>query len=357
MSVQILHEAEHTRQHARYKIPAQISIDEKIYKIENWSVGGLAIKNISDLKIQGNSFYAKLIFTFETISTIMDIRLVKKDYNKTTNVLRCSFSGLDKDKLSLIHHIINAYLSGEVVTTNSFIEILKHDRFTKKDLSKMVTKDMNLTQKILHRTKQLSIYGLLTLTILGLLTFISYSAFNKLFIIKNLNAIVSAPNIIIRAPAPSYYTTQNHVVGSKILKGDILASMKLIGGGVTIIESPTDGIVIFEYVLDNEFVDKSEPLLTIMPSGSKPYIEAKIEASKAIKLTIGDKVEVQLSDGKQIQAKIKTIKSNQSISNQQINSQQSSTLPFDYVTIAMESDSNLTIKQIGEVATATINTF
>ena len=128
MALQVLHEAEHTRQHSRYQIPARIAIKGKTYQLDNWSVGGLSIKNIDD--INEKFFKAKLIFDFGSFHNVIDVDLEKRAYIKETQLLGCSFYDLSKDKLSVMHYIINSYLAGEVTTTGSLIEVLKKERYT-----------------------------------------------------------------------------------------------------------------------------------------------------------------------------------------------------------------------------------
>jgi alginate biosynthesis protein Alg44 len=358
MSVQVLHEAEHTRQHARYNIPARIAINSKIYELANWSVGGLAIKGISDVDALDDTFEARLAFDFETILTAMDVKLVKKNYNKDTNILSCGFEKLDNNKLSLIHYIINAYLSGDVAIAGSFIEVLKHDRFTKKDLSKKLERKLSKTEKILYRIRQLAIYAFLTLVTIGLITFILYSIYNKLFVIKSVSAVVDAPVVVVRSPAPSYYIPTHYKIGSKVTKGKLLASMKLIGGGASSIESPVNGVILSKQVIDNSFVDRAEPILTIIPDGVKPHISAKVLSSQASKITIGDEAEVKLPNGEIIMAKVKSIKSAESIINLKANPlQKRSSSPYDYVRVIIEPYSKLSIVNIDKVATVTIDTF
>src|SRR5215210_6143831 len=50
-TVQVVHEAEAQRQHARYRLPARVRVNGTTYTIHDWSVGGFSIADIdSDLK-------------------------------------------------------------------------------------------------------------------------------------------------------------------------------------------------------------------------------------------------------------------------------------------------------------------
>jgi len=356
MSVQVLHEAEHTRQHTRYTIPASIEINSRIYKLDNWSVNGLAIKNIENIKQK--FFDVKLIFDFESFHIVLDINLEKNFYDYQNKILRCIFFDLTKDKLSLFHYIINAYVSGELVTLGSLMQVVKKDSFTSKDMSKVLNPDMSLVQKVIMRTRQIATYIALSTITFGLLGFILYSTYNKIFIVESLSASINAPVIIIRSPQASYYSAIQHSVDSQIKRGNVLASMKLIGGGANSIESPIDGKILIEHTLDKSFVDKGEPLLTIVPKGITPYIEAKIKASKSSKLLIGQSAKVQLINGEVIKAKVTSIKSADSRSYAQSNPLQTQpTTTFDYIIVILEPASKLDIKRLGEIVSVKINTF
>ena len=356
MALQVLHEAEHTRQHARYKIPAKIMINSKQYELENWSVGGLSIENIEDT--EEKFFQADLIFDFGTFSTMLNVNLEKKVYKEDIKTLGCSFYDLSKDKLSVLHYILNAYLAGELATTGSLIEVLKKDRFTSKDMSKVLNPDMTFVEKFTLRTRQIITYILLTTVVFGLIGFISYSTYNKLFVVKSLSAIVDAPMVVIRSPQPSYYTAINHKLGAEIKNGDLIASMKLIGGGVNSIESPTQGKVIIENALNNSFVDKGEPLLSILPTNTKLYIEAKVKISNVSKLIVGQEGIAKLSNAKEIKLRLKAIKSASSVVNLHANPLQTiPTASMEYVVVVLEPIEDLGVEHLGEVVSVKIDTF
>ncbi len=356
MSIQVLHEAEHTRQHARYQIPVKLRIEGKTYSLENWSVSGLAINNIKEPKQK--YFKAVLIFDFGSFHTLLDVELEKKNFSSDQQALGCVFSNLSKDKLSVLHYIINSYLAGELTTTGSLIEVLKKDRYTKKDMSKVLNPDMTRMQKIALRIKQIFVYISLSAIVFSLLSFIAFSIYNKLYIVKSLSANINAPIVVIRSPQPSYYTAMRHSQNGEVNKGDLLASMKLIGGGANSIESPAQGVIIIEHVLDKSFVDIGEPLLTILPEGASSYIEAKVQVKDAVKLSIGQKANVQLPSGEVIEAHIKEVKTADSITAIHASPlHKAYTSSFDYILVILEPSIALDASHLGHVVSVKINTF
>ena len=61
---QIVHEAETQRQHARYKLPLKVFFKGKLYKVADWSVGGIGIVGIdadSDAEVGAVSTF-RIIF-------------------------------------------------------------------------------------------------------------------------------------------------------------------------------------------------------------------------------------------------------------------------------------------------------
>lgn len=356
MPLQVLHEAEHTRQHARYQIPAHFKIAGKYYSLENWSVSGAAIKNIKE-PVQ-KIFRAELIFNFGSFHTILEVELAKKSFSPEKQILRCSFSNLTKDKLSVLHYIINSYLAGELTTTGSLIEVLKKDRYTQKDMSKTLNPDMSGWQKLMLRAKQVLIYISLSAIVFGLLGFIVFSSYNKLFIVKSLSAKVDAPIVVIRSPQPSYYTAIINTLNTRVKKGDLLASMKLIGGGVNSIESPVQGHILTEHVLDKSFVDIGEPILTILPEGASTYIEAKVQVKDTSKLSIGQRASVQLPSSEVIETRIREIKSADSITTIHASPlHKVDTSSFEYIRVILEPKRKLDISHLGDFVTVRIDTF
>ena len=72
---QIVHEAETQRQHARYKLPLKVFFKGKLYKVADWSVGGIGIVGIdADSEAEAGSVGTfRIIFPFDSFELLLAV--------------------------------------------------------------------------------------------------------------------------------------------------------------------------------------------------------------------------------------------------------------------------------------------
>lgn len=132
-SPQIVHEAEITRQHARYKIPAKMEIDGKIYKLEDWSVSGCAIENLPDELLHRKFAVGKMIFRFDDFETVVDNIKLEFINRRPNGVVGCRFTELNPQQLAILNQIIASYLAGDIITEDDIIHaVTRTITYTKK---------------------------------------------------------------------------------------------------------------------------------------------------------------------------------------------------------------------------------
>jgi len=126
-SQRIKHKAEPTRHYPRYKIPAYIEIDGKRYKLNDWSIGGCAIADLPDEYFEKKWSVGNLIVPFDTFETVIkDIKL-EFLHRRPDGSVGCRFTELRPEQLSLMQDIIEAYLEGNIVTLDEFINVIKRE--------------------------------------------------------------------------------------------------------------------------------------------------------------------------------------------------------------------------------------
>jgi alginate biosynthesis protein Alg44 len=308
-SGQILHEAEITRQHVRYKIPAQIEIDNKRYNLVDWSISGCAIENLPSLYCEESKHaIVKIIFKFDDFTTIIDNISIdficKKRAVKNSKMVGGRFQNLNPAQMAIFNQIITAYLNGDIITENDIIHAV----------SKQITYPKKVEKK-LEKKKADKLLILIYMTIIFLVTFLLFVAYQRLFVVQTLNAYVDTNITAIRSPYPSYIKYMPPLKkGEKIDTNETLAIAYFVGGGVLPIRSVVKGTIYKIDVLDGEFRDSAEPICMIVPDGSKPYIVAHFEHKYFKKITIGDIAKVRLADGGIIKAKIVSITPAQRVS-------------------------------------------
>ena len=348
---QVKHEAEITRQHARYKIPAIMEIDGKNYKIDNWSISGCAIINLPEEYI-GKFAEGKMKFKFDNFETAVDnlkLEFLRNDKFEDKTIMRCRFTELKPDQRAILQHIIDSFLEGSVVTQDAILHVVKHQ----------ITYPDKKTKEISHK-KAWSILLLIYIVIFVLILFLVYVFYNRTFIVKAIAGYVDTNVSMVRSPAPSFIEfLENVKPGEEINTSKPFAVAKMLNGGIRTLRATVNGKVLNIYVHNNEFRDTGEPILSIIPKGAKTYIVAHILTQQAEKLRVGNIATVTLPDGREFKAKIVDIKypaplsseKSKGVTNTYANS-------INYVKVILKPIKfKLTPKQLNESVNVKIDTF
>ncbi|WP_292460651.1 HlyD family efflux transporter periplasmic adaptor subunit [Methanothermococcus sp.] len=297
---QIKHEAEITRQHARYKIPAKIEIDGKEYDVDNWSISGCAIINLPEEYIHKFT-QGKMKFKFDNFETAVDklkLEFLKNDKFDDHTIMRCRFTELKPDQRAILQHIIDSFLEGSVVTQDDILHVVQHQ----------ITYPDKKTKEISHK-KAWSILLLIYFVIFILILFLGYVFYNRTFIVKAVVGYVDTNVSMVRSPAPSFIQFLEKIKsGDEINASKPFAVAKMLNGGIRTLRATVNGKVLNVYIHNNEFRNTGEPILSIIPNNAKIYIVAHILSKQAEKLKIGDIATVTLPNGKEFRAKIVNIK-------------------------------------------------
>ncbi|QCT95238.1 hypothetical protein FE773_08545 [Caminibacter mediatlanticus TB-2] len=297
-SKQIVHEAEITRQHARYKIPAKIEIDGKVYKVYDWSVSGVGIIDLPDEVYQKKYAIGKMIFKFDDFETVIDnlqLEFVSKREKDGHVIVGARFTELTPQQIAILNQIISAYLAGDIITEDDIIHAVTRAQFIeKKDKKPKVEKP-----------KVMLVLILLTLFVIFLVLFILYTFYQKTYVVKSENAYFDANMTIIRAPSPSYIELSQDLKNKKFVKqGEILLYSHLIYGGIQIVKSPLSGYIHKIMIHNGDFRNVGEPVIAILEQNYKIFIVANILHKDLKKIHIGDIAVVDLPNGDRFYAKV-----------------------------------------------------
>jgi len=297
-SLQIVHEAELTRQHARYKIPAIFEINEKEYKVFDWSVSGVGIIDIDKEVFYKKFAVGKMKFKFDDFETVIDnlhIEFISERNQDGKIVAGARFTDLTPQQISILNQIISAYLAGDIITEDDIIHAVSRAQFTTKKEKK---------PKV-DKKKSILVLLLLWIFILFLVLFLLYVMYQRIYIVKTENSYFDTNMTIIRAPAPSYIEFNKKSVNKKcIIKGEVLYYSHLIYGGVKVVKSPLSGINYKVNVKNNDFRNVGEPVISIVDKNARIYIVAKVLHKNIRKIKLGDIATVKLPNGDEFFAKV-----------------------------------------------------
>ena len=292
----IKHEAEHTRQHARFKIPASLLVDGKRYPMSDWSVSGFSADSVP-IKLGRQPFFkAEIEFDFEVfkLTSVIEVEVIR--HSPEQGSIACRFSNLNKNTLSLFHYIINAYLVGDVVTAGDLIHIVGRENFTKEDLDKRLEDHRSLWARFSSSLTRLFGQLILFAIFLSLVAFLSYTAYKRFFIVEAGTGRVSAPMLIVRAPGDGVFSSETPLEKGLLEKDALLGMVKFSSGGAMLIESPCACRLVEIHTHSGGFVGKGEPLFSLLPPGARFQVEADLKQSEVKQVSIGQRAQVQFPD-------------------------------------------------------------
>ena len=135
VNVNVVHESEAQRQHARVRIPAKLRFldpqrQAHDVKVDDLSAGGLSFHTKQQLSV-GDVLRGRLQFTVDNLGLSMDIEFQVRSYNPGSGRTGAQFQNLELRDIATLRHIITSHLSGELITAGDVLSTLQRDNFTK----------------------------------------------------------------------------------------------------------------------------------------------------------------------------------------------------------------------------------
>jgi alginate biosynthesis protein Alg44 len=319
MTGKITHEAEVSRQHARFPIPASVRIKGTELPTREWSVSGFSAENVPANLIGSERFHkATLIFDLDTFALSVDLEFEVMRFEERTGVLSARYMNVPKGNLSLLHYVINSYLAGEVVVAGDILSVAARDDFVERDLDAEIEAEEAGTpaQEAARKTKRsLGFVGMVAVFVL-LIWFIVFTLYNRLFVIEALSARVQGPVVVLRAPENGQFEATVSQVGPTTT-GAMLGVVKLYNGGVASIESPCDCQLMEVLSLNDAFVSRGQELYSLLPKNAEMRVEAQVDFKNVSELKIGQEAEIKLPDGSYQTAVVKQVRAVNSLNDLQ----------------------------------------
>lgn len=304
---QIQYEAEHTRRHTRYRIPAHFECQGHRIKVHDWSASGLSLKQMPDELQMRKHLRGRMIFDFNKIETAIQVELEKSHENEHRSGY--SFVNLERPQLATLHQIINAYLSGDIVVTGDIINVIKRYAFSPKGSAELLANQQSTWSKLWQKARRVAGLGLMVSLLAVLLALIGNGIYQRLFVVESLAAEIDGPIKVVRSMGPGVVQLDGFHPGDEVHPGQILATIKLRNGGGAVVESPCHCRLVTQHVVEGDFTAQGEPLFTLIPTRGNLFIDAKFDAKEAEKLTLGAPAQIRLSSGEIISGTLRSLRS------------------------------------------------
>jgi alginate biosynthesis protein Alg44 len=317
VNVNVVHESEAQRQHARVKIPAKlryIGPNRETFeaKVEDLSAGGFSILTKKSL-VQGEVYRGRMMFVIDNLGLGMDIEFQVRSIDSTGRA-GCAFQNLQQQDIATLRHLITSHLSGELVTMGDVLGTLQRDNFTKARKRGGTNTGMSALGRLRAVTFSLGIF------IVGLAAFgfVAKSIYGLYFVSHAQAGLVAVPSSNITMPRDG---TVNSLiaVNSNAAKGAPLATFstsmldvlkdhlddaqltpakitEMFGKQLTgTLTSPCDCVVAEQLVADGQFAAKGDVIYKMVPRNAQANVEARFTYRQINDVRPGTRVTFQVA--------------------------------------------------------------
>ncbi len=289
MQPQVVHEAEVHRQHVRLKIPIQVEIDGVRYQIDDWSMGGFGVESVMTSRQPGEKFSARLFFPFEDFDMSMrfDARMVYADQEHGR--FGCTFLSISQDQAAMFRYLIDAYLSGEVVSAGDILQVRGRDHGAMaryQPLDDLFAQD----EPWANTLRRYGLYAGFGLAGLALLGFVALGIKERYFTIEVDNAYVDAPVVQIRAPIAGRVISALQP-GDPLVVGSLLGTIYGADGTSVTLESPCDCEVLQRIGANGQHYQLGDPLASLIETDQPLLLRVQLPLDDIERLQVGDRAE------------------------------------------------------------------
>ncbi|ADR61851.1 PilZ domain-containing protein [Pseudomonas putida] len=318
VNVNVVHESEAQRQHARVRIPAKLRFldaQRQVHevKVEDLSAGGLSFHTKQPQSV-GDVLRGRLQFVVDNLGLSMDIEFQVRSYNPDNGRIGAQFQNLEPRDIATLRHIITSHLSGELISIGDVLSTLQRDNFTKARKQKDGGSGLSAFGRFKAVTVTLGVF------VVGVAAFgfVAKSLYGMYFVSHAEAGVVAVPTTNVTMPRDG---TVSSLVesGGQIAKGAPLASFttsmldmlkgnledaqlepakieelfgKQLSGTLT---SPCDCVVARQLVDDGQYAAKGQPIFQLIPRTTTPMVEARFSYRQFDEVKPGTRVNFQVA--------------------------------------------------------------
>lgn len=318
VNVNVVHESEAQRQHARVRIPAKLRYldgnrEAQEVKVDDLSAGGLSFHAKKPLP-EGEVLRGRLQFMVDNLGLSMDVELLVRTSSRETGRTGTEFQNLEPRDIATLRHIITSHLSGELISVGDVLSTLQRDNFTKARKQKDGGSGLSAFGRLRAVTVTAGVF------VVGLVAFgfVAKSLYGLYFVSHAEAGVVAVPTTNVTMPRDG--SLQSLVEnGATVAKGAPLATFntsmldllkghlddaqlepakveelfgKQLSGTLT---SPCDCVVSRQLVDDGQYASKGQPVFALIPRTSVPTIEARFSYRQFDEVKPGTQVNFQIA--------------------------------------------------------------
>jgi mannuronan synthase len=314
VNVNVIHESEAQRQHARVKIPVVLQyLNKNRERIEmalsDISAGGFSfIDNKQQIQI-GDFHKGRMQFKLDSFNLGIDIEFQVRSVDVDSKRIGCQLHNLKPREQATLHHLISAYLGGELVSAGDLLSTLQRENFTKARKNASSGSSMSALGRLKAVTFSLGIF-LVGLAAFG---FIFKSVYGLYFVTHAESAMVNVPSMQVTMPREG--TVQSLAgPGGEVDKGAPIATfsatmLEMLKGHLAdeqltpanveelfgkqmkgTLTSPCNCKIAKQLVADGQFANKGDVIFELVPQDSKATVTASFPYRSIAQTRTGTRV-------------------------------------------------------------------
>jgi alginate biosynthesis protein Alg44 len=288
MKPQIVHEAEIHRQHVRLRIPIVIEIDGTRYGVDDWSMGGFGVAGPITSRQPGERLTSRLIFPFEDFELTLRLEVQMVYVLPELPRFGGRFLALSQGQLSLFRFIVDAYLSGELVSGADILAVVGRDQVGEARVQRLyeaLNQDESLGRRM-RRYLGLALFGLAGL---GLTALIVAGIYQRYLVVTTDQAVIEAP--VYRLVALSAGTVEAGA-GGLLRPGDPAARLRGANDAAVPLPSPCECVLDQWLVPPGQAARAGDVVATLVAADQPLTVRAQVPLDAARRLRIGQVAEI-----------------------------------------------------------------
>ncbi|MFC5696540.1 PilZ domain-containing protein [Pseudomonas sp. GCM10022186] len=297
VNLNVVHESEAQRQHARVKIPGKVRYIARGERFEasllDVSAGGFAFTSGSSIANVGDYHRGRLLFQIDGLSLGLDVEFQIRFVDARHQRVGCMFHNLQPRDIATLRYLISAHLSGELVSAGDLLNTLQRENFTKARKN-----GAGGGMGPLGRLKAVTLSAGIFIVGVGAFAYILKSLYGLYFVTHADSAMVAVPSMQITMPREG---TVQSLVGpdATVQKGAPIASfsatmLEMLKGHLTdqqlspknvedlfgkqmkgTLTSPCNCKIARQLVADGQFASKGDVIFELVPQDTQATVQAR----------------------------------------------------------------------------------
>jgi mannuronan synthase len=316
-NLNLVHENEAQRRHARVRMPARIIVNDGLggqfaLEVNDLSASGFSVVDVKgQLKVAGR-YQGRLLFNFDAVEFVLNVQFQVANNMSGQQRFGCEFHDLGSHEISTLRLLITKFLGGEITQVADVLSTMNRENFTKPRKA-LTSAGLSGWQRI-----RAVVVSLISLAVgLSAFGYIVSQLYQTYFVTVARSAMVTQPQqtvLMSRDGTVSYLVKP----GDRLSKGAPLANVtsplanllpsmisktgmdatqlkSLLSGELSsMVNSPCDCQVQSLVVEEGQFADKGASVAVLVPQGSKPFVQARFDYGDGNKVLVGGKVSLTL---------------------------------------------------------------